>query len=85
MVYLRDDITCNYQLRYYISLKRKCHGVFTYFVKNGETRPSLQLQIILEQQEERSQRNSCKEQLIICTSAFWTQISNPFRPFIAMG
>ena len=41
MVYLqlRDDITCNY-----ISLKRKCHGVFTSFVKNGETRSSLQLQ-----------------------------------------
>ena len=44
-----------------------------FFVKNGETRPSLSYKIILEQQEERNQLNSWKEQLVICSSAFWKQ------------
>ena len=33
-------------------------GFLTRFVKNGEIRPSLSYKIIIEQQEERSQRNS---------------------------
>ena len=43
------------------------------FVKNGETRPSLSYKIIPEQQEERHQLNSCKEQL------FWRILETEMR------
>ena len=50
-------------------------GFFTSFVKNGEIRPSVSYKIILhvEQKEERNQFNSWKEQLVVCSSAFWKQ------------
>ena len=48
-------------------------GFFDIFVKNAEIRPSLSYKIILEQREERDQLNSRKEQLVICSSAFWKQ------------
>ena len=48
-------------------------GFLTSFVKNGEIRPLHSYKIILEQQEERNQVNSCKEHLVLCSSAFWKQ------------
>ena len=43
------------------------------FVKNDELRPSISCQTILEWREERNQLNSWKEQLVICSNAFWKQ------------
>ena len=48
-------------------------GFLTSFVKNSGIRPLLSYKIILEQREERNQLNSSKEQLVICSSAFWKQ------------
>ena len=48
-------------------------GFLTSFVKNGEIRLSHSYKIILEQREERNQVNSLKEQLVLCSSAFWKQ------------
>ena len=48
-------------------------GFLTSLVKNGEIRPSHSYKIILEQRQERDQLNSLKEQLMICSSAFWKQ------------
>ena len=45
-------------------------GIFTSFVKTGEIRPSVSYKIILEQNEERNQFDSSKEQLVIWCSAF---------------
>ena len=73
-------------------------GFLTSLVKNGEIRPSQGYKIILEQQEEKNQLNSLKEQLVICSSAFWKQkcenlknVSltffkfNPFRPTLSLA
>ena len=48
-------------------------GFLTSLFKNDEIRPSLSYKIILEQREERNRLNSWKEQLVICSSAFWKQ------------
>ena len=57
-----------------VPLERKVLWVFLIsFVKNDEIRPSISCQIILEWWEERNQLNSWKEQLVICSSAFWKQ------------
>ena len=48
-------------------------GCFTSFDKNSEIRPSLSYKIILEERDERNQFNLLKEQLVICSSAFWKQ------------
>ena len=45
-------------------------GFLNCLVKNGEIRPSNSYKTILEQREERDQLNSCKEQLVIRSSAF---------------
>ena len=45
----------------------------TRFVKNGEIRHLNSYKIVLEQREKRNQLNSWKEQLVICSSAFWKQ------------
>ena len=64
----------NYNATPGIIVKREVSWVFfTSFGKNGEIRPSLCYKIILEQREERNQLNSCQEQLVLCSSAFWKQ------------
>ena len=73
-------------------------GFLVSFVKNDEIRRSISCQIILEWREERNQLNSWKEQLVICSSAFWKQkcenlknISltflnfNPYRPTLSLA
>ena len=52
---------------------RNIIGFLTSFVKNGEIRLSLSYKIILEQREESNRLNSWKEQLVICSRAFWKQ------------
>ena len=54
-------------------LRGSIMGFLTPFVKNDEIRPSLSYKFILEQREQRSQLNSWKEQLVICSVAFWKQ------------
>ena len=55
-------------------LKRKCRRSFwRLLLKMDWMRPSLSYKLILEQREERNQLNSWKEQLVICSSAFWKQ------------
>ena len=46
-------------------------GFLVTFVKNDEVSPSITCQIILEWREERNRHNSWREQLVICSSAFW--------------
>ena len=48
-------------------------GFLAASVKKGEIRSSLSYKIILEQQQKRNQLNPWKEQLVICSSAFWKQ------------
>ena len=58
---------------------------FASFVKNSEKRPPLRYKIILEQREERNQLNSLKEQLVICSSAFWEQMRELENVYLTVG
>ena len=54
-------------------------GFLISFVKNDEIRPLITFQIILEWREERNQLNSWKEQLVICSGAFWKKNARTWK------